>query len=139
MRTVNKYYHCVPSLDQLTSVTLFHFSTFPLSLPFATTSMAQLRFLLVTVALVAMTSLPLLALVSAQPVAPDHAKQMENIANLAEKMSDRQREKYCERFGEKIASRVDVWPTIMTECIDKLVFDRSNAHLPENFPVSFAT
>lgn len=101
--------------------------------------MAQLRFLLVTVALVAMTSLPLLALVSAQPVAPDHAKQMENIANLAEKMSDRQREKYCERFGEKIASRVDVWPTIMTECIDKLVFDRSNAHLPENFPVSFAT
>lgn len=96
--------------------------------------MAQLSSLVA--AFVVVVALASALLVSSQPAPVNQAKQMENVANLAEKMSDRQREKYCERFGDKISSRAEVWPRIMKECIDMLVFDRSQAHLPENFPVS---
>ncbi|KAJ6215959.1 hypothetical protein RDWZM_010459 [Blomia tropicalis] len=63
-------------------------------------------------------------------------KQIQNIAKLAEKLSDRQHQKYCERFGSKYAQNPEAWKMVKGECVDKLVYHRDEAHLPANFPVA---
>ena len=97
--------------------------------------MAQLRLLLVTVAgmVVVMTSVPVLTeVISACTCAPEENPK-ENIAKLAGKMFDRQREVYCKRFA---TSGVDTgaWPTILTNCFGQLAFDDSNPYLRGNLP-----
>ena len=69
---------------------------------------------------------------------PAQQKQAENVLMLAEKMSDRQHQKYCERFGEEFLKNPDLPKLIQHNCIEKLVFNSDNKYLPENFPVSIS-
>lgn len=66
-------------------------------------------------------------------LAQPNRNQVENFANLAEKMSDRQHVKYCERFGDIFKTdAANVWPKIHEQCIEKMVKD--GEQLPKNFP-----
>ncbi|KAH9520885.1 hypothetical protein DERF_004569 [Dermatophagoides farinae] len=59
--------------------------------------------------------------------------QIENFANLAEKISDRQHTKYCERFGNLLSEKSEIiWPQVNSRCIERMV--RDGAELPSNFP-----
>lgn len=70
-----------------------------------------------------------LSLVDCQP----NRNQIENFANLAEKVSDRQHHKYCEKFGDILAKQSAVlWPKVHHQCIEKMVKDGSQ--LPPSFP-----
>lgn len=61
--------------------------------------------------------------------------QLDNFANLAEKMSDRQHQKYCERFSGAFEANTDtLWPKVHDQCIENMV--RKGENLPPNFPVS---
>lgn len=66
-------------------------------------------------------------------IAQPNRNQVENFANLAEKISDRQHTKYCERFGNILNEQADIiWPQVNSRCIERMV--RDGTELPSNFP-----
>ncbi|KAF7492088.1 hypothetical protein SSS_02505 [Sarcoptes scabiei] len=77
-------------------------------------------------------ALILIALISFGATQPNR-QQIDNFAHLAEKMSDRQHAKYCERYGEMLQRQSkDLWPQIHTRCIEQMV--RGETPLPSSFP-----
>lgn len=61
--------------------------------------------------------------------------QLDSFMNLAERMSDRQHQKFCQRFAAAFDARAaELWPKVHDECIENMI--RKGANLPANFPAS---